>query len=137
MKINEISLFGGIREENLTEMLKCLDGREKSYRKGEMILTEEESSAGAGLVLEGMVQVAEEDVFGNRNILEHVKTGQLYGAAFSCAGIKKSPVSVMAVTDCRILLINMNKDMSDVVYISSAAHQQPCPDHGNKKCCIE
>ena len=28
-------------------------GREKSYRKGEMILTEEESSAGAGLVLEG------------------------------------------------------------------------------------
>ena len=31
MKINEISLFGGIREENLTEMLKCLDGREKSY----------------------------------------------------------------------------------------------------------
>ena len=47
MKINEIPLFGGIREENLTEMLKCLDGREKSYRKGEMILTEEESSAGA------------------------------------------------------------------------------------------
>ena len=22
--------------------------------------------------------------------------------------------------------------MSDVVYISPAAHQQPCPDHGNK-----
>ena len=123
MKINEIPLFGGIREENLTEMLKCLDGREKSYRKGEMILTEEESSAGAGLVLEGMVQVAEEDVFGNRNILEHVKTGQLYGAAFSCAGIKKSPVSVMAVTDCRILLINMNK-VIETCPMSCTFHQR-------------
>ena len=89
MKINEISLFGGIREENLTEMLKCLDGREKSYRKGEMILTEEESSVGAGLVLEGMVQVAEEDVFGNRNILEHVKRDSYTGLHFPVRELRR------------------------------------------------
>lgn len=123
MKINQIPLFNGIREEDLKAMLQCLDGRQKSYQKGEIILSEEDSSICAGLVLEGSVQVAEEDVFGNRNILEHVEAGELYGAAFSCAGMTKSPVSVTAMSDCQILLINMNK-VTKTCPSSCVFHQQ-------------
>ena len=50
-------------------------------------------------------------------------THLLYGAAFACAGIKKSPVSVVAVTPVRILQIKIEKVMH-VCPNACPCHQQ-------------
>ena len=41
--------------------------------------------------------------------MEQLSQGELFGAAFSCAGIKKSPVSVVTVTDCTVLQVPVKR----------------------------
>lgn len=116
-------LFQGIGKEEQEQLLVCMEGIEKECGKQEILLREEEPAGHIGIVLEGCVQVVEEDVWGNRSILEQIEEGGLYGAAFACAGIKKSPVSVVAVTPVRILQIKIEKVMH-VCPNACPCHQQ-------------
>lgn len=102
-------LFRGICAEDRAAMLQCLGGKKKHFRKGEIILAEEEPVKKMGILLKGSVQVISEDVFGNRNIVEKLMPGELFGAAFACAGIEKSPVSVTAVEETVIYLLDIRR----------------------------
>lgn len=102
-------LFIGIAQEEIEKIMPVLESKMKVYQKNEMILGEEEPVENLGVILEGCVQVICEDVFGNRSILEQLGQGELFGAAFSCAGIKKSPVSVVTVTDCTVLQVPVKR----------------------------
>ena len=89
IKILQMSpLFTGVNEQDMEEMISCLDGQMKTYGKNERILTEAETLKKVGVILKGCVQVENEDVFGNRNIQEMLEPGELFGAAYACAGIK-------------------------------------------------
>lgn len=121
--VGQCSLFSGIGEEEVERLLVCMEGKEKKCRKQELLLMEDEPADHIGIVLEGCVQVVEEDVWGNRGILEQIEAGGLYGAAFACAGIERSPVNVVAVTDSRILRIKIEKVMG-VCSKTCACHQQ-------------
>ena len=105
--ISRFPLFQGIRKEDLETMLPCLNGLVRSYKKEEMIQSEEAPAGKMGVVLSGQVQVIREDVFGNRNILEQLEAGELYGVAFACAGIEKNIVDVIAVADCKVLQMDV------------------------------
>ena len=50
-------LFHGILEEELRELLSCLNAREKEYKKGEIIFRAGESITELGLVEEGRVNI--------------------------------------------------------------------------------
>lgn len=50
-----------------------------------------------------------EDIFGNRAILTALMPGQLFGETFACAGVEILPVSVIAVSDCKILLLDYRR----------------------------
>ena len=116
-------MFQQIGEEERKKLLACMDGRETVWEKGQILLGEEEPADHIGIVLEGSLQVVEEDIWGNRGILEQVGEGELYGAAFACAGIQKSPVSVVAAKKSRVLRIQMEKLMQ-VCPNGCPAHQQ-------------
>ena len=121
--ISQAPLFGGIKDEELEKLLVCMDSMRKKYRRQEMILSEEEIPDRIGIVLEGSVQVVQDDVFGNRNIVEKLEKGGLFGAAFACAGVRKSPVSVIAEKDCEICWMHIGKVLS-VCPAACPCHQQ-------------
>lgn len=104
-----IPLFWGIQQEERERLLQCLGAEERTLRKNERILEEEMEMSRMGILLDGELQVFCDDVFGNRHILEQLKQGELFGAAFACAGLKKSPVTVAAVKDSRVLQIDVNR----------------------------
>ena len=56
-ELSKMSLFAGIREEELSPMLHCLQSFEKSYQKGELILLESHAVRNVGLILSGMVHM--------------------------------------------------------------------------------
>ena len=60
-------------------------------------------------MLTGNVHVIQEDFWGNRTILANIEPGELFGEAFSCAGLDKLPVSVLAVQDSEVLMIDYRK----------------------------
>lgn len=105
-------LFHGVNEEELSDMLSCLDAREHSYARGELIFREGEAADRVGIVLEGEVHISRGDHAGNRHVIGAVEPGQLFGEAFACAGIDRLPVSAQATRDTRVLLLACSRIIS-------------------------
>ncbi|MGI6403290.1 MAG: Crp/Fnr family transcriptional regulator [Oscillospiraceae bacterium] len=102
-------LFQGISTRNLTSMLGCLDARIARYSKENAIFLAGSPPRWVGIVLRGAVQVVWDDIFGNRSILAKLLAGDLFGEAFACAESEILPVSVIAVTDCEVLLMDYKR----------------------------
>ena len=58
-------LFHGIREDELREMLTCLNAREQEYKKGDVIFRAGESVTEVGLVERGSVNIVVNFYWGN------------------------------------------------------------------------
>lgn len=102
-------LFKDIKNENLVALLGCLGAKTKNYIKEQSILTEGDEAKYLGIVLSGEVQIIRIDLFGNRTILARVSPSQLFGEAFACADIKSIPISVVATSDCEVMLIDAKR----------------------------
>lgn len=107
--LKTVSLFYGLREESIPEMLNCLGTAQKQYVKGQDILTKGDAVSAVGILLSGSAQVIQEDFFGNRSIIAQLAPADLFAETFVCAGIKKSPVTVIAITACKVLWIQFER----------------------------
>jgi len=102
-------LFADIEKDQLESLLGCLLATRRVCKKGAFIFMAGNNAVSVGLVLSGGVNVLQEDSWGNRTILAHLGAGELFGEAFSCAGIERLPVSVIAAERSEILLIDYRK----------------------------
>lgn len=107
--LRECPLFDRIGDESLKEMLGCLNAKERSYKKGDVVFAEGDKAKYLGIVLEGSVQLVRVDYYGNRSILANIEPPQLFGEAFACAGLKSLPVDAVAATDTRIMLLDAQR----------------------------
>ena len=107
--LRECPLFDRIVDESLKEMLGCLNAKERSYKKGDVVFAEGDKAKYLGIVLEGSVQLVRVDYYGNRSILANIEPPQLFGEAFACAGLKSLPVDAVAAADTKILLLDAQR----------------------------
>ncbi|MFI3171244.1 MAG: Crp/Fnr family transcriptional regulator [Eubacteriales bacterium] len=105
-------LFGDISESELMSMLVCLNMKERSYKKKEMIVMAGQSINFVGVVIDGSVKIIKEDMDGNEVLLTEIGRGELFGEVFACAGITKSPVTIQTSEHTRILLLDYYKVIS-------------------------
>ena len=99
-------LFTGIDEQDLPAMLTCLDGNHIHVKKGNPIFVEGDPARFIGIILTGTAQVIREDYYGHRSVMTDLQPGDLFAEAFSCAGLSTVPISVFAMTDSDILLLD-------------------------------
>ncbi len=104
--LKRCDLFAGIAEADLGGMLACLGADTVTVRKGNAVFSEGEPARYVGIVLEGTVQIVQDDYYGNRSILAQAGPGELIGETFACAGVSSLPVSVIACEDSTILRID-------------------------------
>ena len=102
-------LFAGIDPQDLGPLMDCLGARSMPVKKQQVILAEGDPARFVGIVLEGSVQIEKVDYFGNRSIMAQAGAGELFGESFACAGAATMPVSAVAVTDGRILLMDCQR----------------------------
>ena len=102
-------LFDNIRQEDLSAMLACLGARVTVFQKNQAIFQEGEPAKYVGIVLSGAAQIVREDYYGNRSIVARIEPAELFGESFACAGVQALPVSVVAVADSQILLIDCQR----------------------------
>jgi CRP-like cAMP-binding protein len=114
-------LFSAIGRENMSSMLNCLSAKMTDYEKGASVFLEGAPATHVGIVLEGAVQVARDDYYGNRSVLALAEPGDLFGEVFACAGLDTMPVSVIAVKNSRVMLL----DVKRILTVCSHA----CPFH--------
>ena len=105
----KVPLFEGIPHDSIKKMLGCLGTAVKSYEKDEILLQAGSAVTGIGIVLEGCAQIIKEDVYGHRSIMANIQAGDIFGEVFVCAGLKKSPVAVVAATDTVVMFIGFDR----------------------------
>lgn len=117
-----VVLFKDIGSDCLPRMLACLGAKTIKYDKGEIIILADDRIDSIGIVLDGSVLITREDFYGNRSIISIVKQYEVFGEAFICAGVMKSPVTVTACENCEVMWLQFPK----------AVHQCPkaCEFHG-------
>lgn len=119
--LSRTPLFASLDPEDLPSMLSCLSAKTVSADKGSPVFLEGDPANYVAVVLSGAVQVVRDDYYGNRSVLTVAEPGDLFAEAFACAGLDTMPVSVIAVKDSRIMLLDCKK----VLTVCSNA----CPFH--------
>lgn len=100
---SNVKLFTNISSDCLGSMLQCLGAKTVSYRKNEIILMIDDSIESLGIVLDGSVLISSEDFMGIRSIITVIEKYDIFAEAYVCANITKSPVTITALDNCRIM----------------------------------
>ena len=107
--LSQCPLFSGISRQEMGLMLNCLDGKITGVAKGNPVFLEGDPARFVGVVLSGTVQIVRDDYYGNRSVLTMVSPGGLFAEAFACADVETLPVSVIALQNCSVLLLDCKR----------------------------
>lgn len=103
--INSCALFKNITRENLVSLLPCLKPLTVSYEENTLIFTHGTKINYIYILLEGKIEIAKENPAGQKNIVSLLLPGQLFGEGVVCTSHHISPVSALALTSSKLLLI--------------------------------
>lgn len=109
VQISNTVLFQGTRPEDAEAMLKCLEAREKQFQKDETIYYVGDRVSELGLVLSGSVLIENDDLWGNRSILDRIGSGQIFAETYACVPGEKLLVTVTAAEKTEVLFLNVGK----------------------------
>ena len=107
--LSQCSLFSGISRQELGQMLSCLGGKITDIGKGCPVFLEGNPAEFVGVVLSGTIQIVRDDYYGNRSVLTVVSPGGLFAEAFACADVETLPVSVIALQNSTVLLLDCKR----------------------------
>ncbi len=105
----DIDLFENIENEKILELLKCTGIKTKTYKKGAYILKTGSKIDFLGVILDGNAQITKNNYPDKENIIESLKVNDIFGHNIVCLGINKSPVNIIAKTNCEILFLPFEK----------------------------
>ena len=115
-------LFSGIAYGEFEKVLGCLAARTSCYQKDEVILLTGDDVTFVGLIISGGVKIVKEDEFGRVSMLTELRASEMFGEILACAGIQKSPVTILALKDTEILRIGSGNILTPCA--------TACPYHG-------
>lgn len=75
-------LFSGILDSEISAMLNCLQARLNTYKKGEYVFREGEHIDYITILAEGKLLIQHDDFWGNRNIVNVIRSGEMFGEAY-------------------------------------------------------
>ena len=104
--LKKCPLFLEIETDSLLRMLSCLGARIEHVDRRHNVFSEGDPARDVGIVLSGSVQIEQLDYYGNRSILAGVGPSELFAEAFACAEIPTIPVSIVAVKESDVMLLD-------------------------------
>lgn len=106
---SQIPLFENISTENLNELLHCMHSYVREYKKGQVVIMEEEGVKHIGVILAGSVHMLKYDYWGEQTMLTYMNEGELIGEVFAVQKVNNSHVTFVAATDCQILFLQASQ----------------------------
>ena len=104
--LKKLPIFAGLNDKEITSILKFFNYSEKNFQKNEFIFEVDKKIDKIGIVILGEINIIKEDFWGNRNILNKFKSGEIFGEVFA---LSKNPSNIMveASQDCKILFLDL------------------------------
>lgn len=100
-------LFGNMEDNELNDILKSPHIKIQDFSKNHTVIAEGSNADHVGIVLSGTVQIVRNDYYGNRSIIALINSPQIFAEVFVFSETETMPVSVVSVTDSRIMLIKL------------------------------
>lgn len=101
-KLSKTVLFRGQTPEETEQMLSCLKAGKRKYKKEEMIYRVGEVVSCIGIVLSGSVLIENDDIWGNRSVLERAGEGEIFAETYASIPDQKMLVNVILAEDTEI-----------------------------------
>ena len=121
MNLINTQLFRGLEEAEITSLLGCLNAVERSFQKGEVILSEGSITENIGIVLSGMAVISCNDIWGNASILGNAAPGSVFAEVYACVPGQPMLVTVSAAENTSVLFMNVGRILT--------ACTNACPFH--------
>ena len=123
LKSVDSPLFAGMSPEDRVAALTCTGYHINTYKKGQIVLFEEEDVKYIGIVLQGAVDMVKEDHWGNKTMLLRLGKSDMFGETFACGEDSLSVVTFLVSTDAKILFMPFHRVMHNCAN-ACAFHQK-------------
>ncbi len=120
-QLQESELFAGVGAAELREMMGCLLPCTAEYESGSVILAAGTRTQSFGVVLKGSVLIAQDDYWGNRNILAALGPGELFAESFAARPDAAMNVSAVADAPTTVTFLDLHRVL--------ATCPSACPHH--------
>ena len=107
--LSKTMLFRGATPEEIDAMLGCLSAETRVFRRGQVIFRAGDTISALGLVLSGSVSIENDDVWGNKSILDKVRPGQVFGETYACVPGEPLMISAVAAETAEILFLDVGR----------------------------
>ena len=104
--LSKTLLFRGISPQEIETMMSCLRGVTKKYARGSIIYHAGDTLNSMGMVLTGSVSIENDDIWGNKSILDKVGPGQVFAETYACLPGEPLMVNIGASEPTEILFMN-------------------------------
>lgn len=96
-------LFYNITNNEKEKILTFLEANTLKYKKNTTILDNQKNDNIIGIIIEGYIQIIKTDYNGNKNIIEDLQDGAIFGTTMS--SIKNTEYSLITKEDTKLVII--------------------------------
>lgn len=107
--LKKTQMFAGVGEDEISEMLSCLDARLYNYKRGEYVLRQGEHLRDVLVLVEGELHIQNDDYWGNRSILGRISVGDMFGEAYLAPESGGILNDVIAVEDSAVIFFDVKR----------------------------
>ena len=115
--LKRTQLFSGVSDTEISTMLYCLQAKSVIYKKGDYVFREGEHIDKITVLAEGMLLVQRDDFWGNRSIVNVIRTGEMFGEAYVAPESGSLLNDVIAEEDSVVIFFDVNR----ILTVCSAA----------------
>lgn len=112
--LSKTVLFRGMSEKDIECMLDCLQAKQQHFSKGDIILRAGNAAQSMGLILAGSANIENDDIWGNKSILDNIGPGQVFAETYACVPGEPMMVSVVASEAAEVLFFKYEPGASNL-----------------------
>lgn len=99
-------LFQSMPEDKIMILLSKLQARVQLYKKNQSIIASNEAFSYVCILVEGTAHIMKEQMPGTVLLLSELEPGDMFAESYVFAQVSHLPVSVVAMSDCKVLLLD-------------------------------
>ena len=111
--LSKTVLFLGMTGTDIENMLDRLGAKQRHFSKGDIICQAGDVIRSLGLVLSGHVNIENDDIWGNKSILDNIGPGQVFAETYACIPGEPMMVSVVASEAVDVLFLNVGQGIQN------------------------
>ncbi|MBR4341895.1 MAG: Crp/Fnr family transcriptional regulator [Lachnospiraceae bacterium] len=107
--LKRTQLFSGVSDTEISAMLSCLQAKLLTFQKGDYVFREGERIDNITVLVKGKLLVQHDDFWGNRNIVNVIRVGEMFGEAYVAPESGNLLNDVIAEEDSAVIFFDVRR----------------------------